>query len=78
MTEETIYKSPYYQVNAKDGEYLQVKPLRAGAATFPVTRDRQVVLLEINRPAIGRTLLEIPRGMRDGSKERFKQTIFGL
>lgn len=57
------YSNPWFRVAEENGYHWVEEPAAEnGAAVLVVADDAHVVMLEVHRPAVGATLLEIPRG----------------
>lgn len=81
-----LYENPWFSV-VQEGEYHFVRELNAhnGAAVL-IVADDDFIMVEVERPGLGRTLLEVPRGYgNEGEssaecalREGFEETGFKL
>ncbi len=61
------FESVYASVNGEERKYDIVR--HPGAAAILAIKDERIVLVEQYRPALGRNILEVPAGMRDGLED---------
>jgi ADP-ribose pyrophosphatase len=64
MPDKILAETKYLRLIDRDGWYFVERPMGSGVVIIvPITNDGNVVLVEQFRPAIGRTILELPAGL---------------
>ncbi|KGA95558.1 hypothetical protein AJ85_00145 [Alkalihalobacillus alcalophilus ATCC 27647 = CGMCC 1.3604] len=69
MKHKTIYENPFVQVRLDDRGIVSLKNKKGGAVILPVTKEKDVLLMKVFRPAINDYSLEIPRGFKEENEE---------
>lgn len=68
MGKELMFENKYYQLFVEN-EIISLRNKKGGAAILPLTADNKVLLLNIYRRAIGKYVLEVPRGFGEDGEE---------
>ena len=62
--DKIVFENPYFKVKVRN-HILSLTNLKGGVVVLPITEDHKVLMVKVYRPAIDKTVLELPRGFKE-------------